>query len=294
MPYDPTGAASMVRNTGLGCAGRAFMGALALLVSGCAARGPDDMALRAGQPVKPRPASTPAGPASEKKVTLRGIVVDRRTGEVQIEGEVCIEQGILEYLAVADHGKAYESLFQLHCHPSQLHAAMLMAGYVAGPVPPELRGDFAAETATTAPARPQGAPRVPPPPTGYWDRTKTQPTRVRIDVEVRQADGTWRPRPVEGFLIDRGHRRPPAPLTWAFTGSFFARDEETGREAFIADVERSLIALWYDPTALLNLLRDVGNPYRGESSGLEANRADLPPVGTPVRLILRPVPAGRS
>jgi len=115
-----------------------------------------------------------------------------------------------------------------------------------------------------------------------------------VAVEVRRPDGTWQRRNVESFLVDRGHKRSPAPLAWAFTGSFFARDETSKSEVFIADVERSLIALWYDPTALLNLVRDVGNPYRGESNGLEVNRGGVPPIGTPIRLILRAVPPGGS
>lgn len=277
----------------LGPAARAWIGVLAIVVGGCAAHRSETASAPEPGCAEPRAASAPASQPVAKRVALPGVLVDQATGEVRIDGQICIEQGILEYLAVADEGKTYESLFRLHCRPSQLNAAMLIAGYVAGVVPPELRGDFVPEAVTTAPARPEGAPSVMAPPKDYWQRAASRPTQVRIDVDVRQPDGTWRRRPIEGFLIDRGNRRPPAPLAWAFTGSFFAKDSATGREVFVADVERSVIALWYDPTALLNLLRDVGNPYRGESAGIEVNRADLPPVGTPVRLILHRVLAAQ-
>ena len=32
---------------------------------------------------------------------------------------------------------------------------------------------------------------------------------------------------------------------------------------------------------------EYGNPYRGDNQGFEANKAAVPPTGTPVRLILR-------
>ena len=112
---------------------------------------------------------------------------------------------------------------------------------------------------------------------------------MTIDVDVQGPDGSWKRHPVEHFLIDRDTGRSPSRLTWAFTGSFFHRDEQTGIEFFAADAEKSLIALWYDPTALLNLAQDVGNPYRGDTTGFAVNPAALPAKGTPVHLILRPV-----
>ena len=57
-----------------------------------------------------------------------------------------------------------------------------------------------------------------------------------------------------------------------------------------ADVERSLIAFWYDATALFNITRDLGNPYRGPV-GLEVNTQMLPSSETPVRLRIIPMPA---
>jgi len=192
---------------------------------------------------------------------------------------------------VADGGKEYESVLSLGCRPSHLQVAMLIAGYQAGEVNPQARGDFAGgRDPTTDPAAnplPAGAPQVTGPPGDYWASRAGEPTRVTVDVEIRQADGTWKPQPLEGLLVDRRTGRSPPRLTWAFTGSFFTLDETTRREYFVAEAEKSIIALWYDPTALLNLVDDIGNPYRGDSQGLQVNRATLPPKGTPVRLVLR-------
>jgi len=230
-----------------------------------------------------------ATPGRVERAVLPGIVVEHGGRAVRIEGEVCVEEGILEYLAVAKGGKEYESVFGLRCRPSHLQAAMLIAGYQAGEVAPKLRGDFAPQADPAANIPPEGAPRLRSPSGEYYASAGTNPTRVRIDVEVKQPDGAWRRYPVEHFLTNRGTGRPPSRLTWAFTGSFFHRDEHTGLEFFAADAEKSLIALWYDPTALLNLTEDMGNPYRGDVTGLEVDAASLPDKGTPVRLILRPV-----
>ncbi len=222
---------------------------------------------------------------------LPGILIEHATRTLQVEGRVCIEGGILEYLAVAGDGKEYESVFALDCRPSHLQVAMLIAGYRAGEVAPHLRGDLAPGVDPAANNPPSGAPKVRSPSSEYFAKAGSQPTRVRIDVEVQRSDGTWRRRPVEHYLKDRGTGQTPPRFTWAFTGSYFQRDAQTGVEFFMADAEKSLIALWYDPTALLNLTQDVGNPYRGDVSGLAVNAAKLPRKDTPIRLILRPAEA---
>ena len=225
-------------------------------------------------------------PKSAPKPLLPGISLDQNARVIVLEGEVCLEQGLLEYIAVADGGKKYESVFSLRCRPSQLQAAMLMAGYDPGHLPDELRGDFAPQAA--ARTLPEGAPRTTPPPPEYGQQLGASLTRVYIDVDVRRSDGTWAHRPVESFLIERRTGKPPKRLSWAFTGSFFLWDETLSVEYFVADREKSLVALWYDPTALLNLTRSVGDPYRGEDLGLEVNPASLPAKGTAVRLNLIP------
>jgi hypothetical protein len=205
-----------------------------------------------------------------------------------VDGQVCIEEGILEFLAVASQGKAYESLFVLDCKPSQLQVAMLIAGWQQGALPPRVRGDFSPGTRPTA-SRPAGAPRAPRPPPQQPDAPSGEPTCVTVDVDVKLEDGSWQRRPIESLLADRRTGGSPSRLAWAFTGSFFVRDRGTGREFFAADGERSIIAMWYDPTALLNITLDVGNPYRGNASGVQIDPANSLKQGNRVRLVLRPI-----
>ena len=233
-----------------------------------------------------------AAPRAVPRPLLPGIALDVDAHVVQLDGVICLDRGILEYVAVARGGKEYESVFALDCRPSQLKTALLIAGYREGGLDPTMRGDFAPQADPAAYERPAGAPDRTPYPAGYEEDRLAEPTRARIAVEVRQADGCWERRPLESFLLDRRTARPPEQLTWAFTGSFFRREGERGPEYFIGDVEKSVIALWYDPTALLNLTQDVGNPYRGETVGIELNQQALPAKGTPVRLVLSPAAGG--
>lgn len=230
-----------------------------------------------------------AQPRAGRTVSLPGLSMDLDNRELQLDGRVCIERGVLEYVAVAAGGKEYESIFSLRCRPSHVNVALLLAGYQAGDLAPELLGDYSPNADPAANQPPEGAPQGADPPEQYWRKPTAEPTRITIEVDVRRRDGTWERRRIEEFLLDRRTEKSPDRLVWAFTGSFFYRDENTGLEVFVADVERSLIALWYDPSALLNLGQDVGNPYRGDAAGLEVNPATLPDRGTPVRIILRPV-----
>ena len=99
----------------------------------------------------------------------------------------------------------------------------------------------------------------------------------------------WRDKrtPVEQLLIDRHTKKPPAKLPWVFTGSYFTQSVLDGREVFMADEELAHIALWWQPSVLINLTKDFGNPYRGEDQGFEANTKALPPKDTLVKLIFR-------
>ncbi len=216
-----------------------------------------------------------------------GVTLNDRDKVVCIDGTVCIERGILEYIAVTEGGKDYESILMLNCRPSQLHAALLMAGYQAGPLAPPLRGDYRTDSAASGDQRPEGAPRLPEPPAGHWAGTD-EPTPVMLDLDVRQPDESWERYPIEHLLVDRRSGGAPERLTWGFTGSYFYSGSDAQTEEYMADIERSMVALWYDPSAMFNLMEDVGNPYRGETVGLEVNPDTLPARGTPVRLVITP------
>jgi hypothetical protein len=108
----------------------------------------------------------------------------------------------------------------------------------------------------------------------------------RVNLEIRW--GKNQRASVESWLIDRKTKKPPGPLNWTFNGSRFVKHPVTGKMVFQADEERAHIALWWQPSIPINLVGEFGNPYKFEAQGFEINTTNVPPVGTPVTLILRP------
>lgn len=195
--------------------------------------------------------SPPNATAKLKGITIHG-------GEQQfleVEGKVCLTDGILEFIAVEPGGRDYESIFTLNCKPSALQFAMLLIGCEAGALPRNVEAG------------------------------KKIGTRLGLEAEW-QVDGKPRRVAVHELLIDRKTKKPPPPLVWIFTGSYFTKDLQ-GRDLFIADAEEAFISLWWNPAIPINLAGDYGNPYRGDEQGFEVNTAAIPPQGTPIKFILR-------
>jgi len=93
--------------------------------------------------------------------------------------------------------------------------------------------------------------------------------------------------PVERWLIDRKTKKPPTSLRWVFSGSCFGRNPVTDQPVFLADAEQAHIALWWQSSIVVNLADDRGNPYKSDDQGFDVNPAVVPPVGAPVKLIIR-------
>lgn len=193
---------------------------------------------------------------------LEGIQIDAKGGRLTISGDICLDDGILEYLAVVEGGKEYESAIALKCKPAGLHAALLLIGAQPGELDPRYRED--------APPLPE---EVQPP--------KQPGTPVRLTVRWQDTEGDHEV-PATRLLISRNTGASPPSLPWIFTGSYFVRNPETGQELYMAELHGTLAAVYYDPSAILNLPAAQGNPYRGEKTGFALNTDLVPPRGTPV------------
>lgn len=69
--------------------------------------------------------------ASQNVIKTQNISINKKTKEIKIFSSLAIQQGILEYLLVGDHGKAYESVFKVSENkPSELNFALLLIGCV--------------------------------------------------------------------------------------------------------------------------------------------------------------------
>ena len=200
-----------------------------------------------------------------KVVKFGNVAAYPRERRIEVEAIFCTEEGVLEYLAVAESGKTYESVLQLDCEPSRLHAALLALGYEPGDVPQEAKGDMiGGESFGTGRQNPKS----------YLD----------IFVEWTEGERTVRVR-AEELLLSIADDKPAEASHWVFTGSYFAKDPQQ-REWYAADLGRSIIAVWYDPSAVINLPLVTENPYRGPG-GFAVN-TEILPEGPKVKLIILP------
>lgn len=115
------------------------------------------------------------------------------------------------------------------------------------------------------------------------------PGQVRIEV-TWQTNGPEKRLPLEDLIVfAKDHPQGAqggglAPGPWTYSGS------KIDAAGFVASREGSLIALIHDDTALVNNPR----PGREDDTLHVPGRRLLPPAGTPVRLILHPLPPASS
>jgi hypothetical protein len=188
-------------------------------------------------------------------INLPGLIVHGGDHKfIEATGRVALTDGILEFIAVEPTGRDYESLLTLDCKPSELQFALILIGGESGSLPQQAKaGEKVGD-------------------------------RLQLEVEW-ETDGKVRRVPVEKLLRDRRTKKSPVGTPWIFTGSYFAKNFD-GHDVFMADQEQAFIALWWSPSALVNVGGEYGNPYRGENQGLEIDRSAVPPKGTQVKLIL--------
>ena len=189
---------------------------------------------------------------------------------LEIEGRVCLAEGILDFVAVIEKGREYESVLALKCKPSALHAALLAMGAKPGPTPAFLRW------------RKKREDEAPP---------KRVGSKLLITVEWKDEDGKTRHVPAQSLLFNRKTKKvEPTSNPWIFTGSYFGKNLD-GKQVYVADIDGAVISVVSDGGAVINLAEDAGNPYDDAEQGFVVNTKVVPKVGTPVKVTIRPAPA---
>lgn len=194
---------------------------------------------------------------------IGGVRIVGKKRQIEIPCEVALSRGLLEYLLVGRSGKAYESLLCTKVQPVSIQLALLLLGLKGTEQPLSRQGD---------PAKPHGDP-------------------VIILVRWEQ-DGQVKTDRIEKWvmLVAGGGSRvmpPGAPklhgtimelTNWIFTGSMFGLNG-----AFMAQVEKSIVAIYHDPVA------QIDNPLAqgGSNRVWFVNEGKTPPVGTKVTVIVK-------
>lgn len=224
-------------------------------------RGEEDLrrgaeGLRSGQSPFPQIAKQ-VGPGLYE---LGTITLDLKARRATVPGRINMSQGIIEYLAVMDRrGKLHESVLALDVQPSLFQLALILLGL---------------EQSEWAP---------PDPATRQFTGLAKPGDPILMWVEWDRNGKTERVA-AEALVFNRETQKPLDGSRWHFTGSFFSRNR------FAADVTGSLVATWFDLRAIVNTAAQAGNPYRGPNLGYEVNAKLVPPVDTPIRLVMEPGP----
>lgn len=182
--------------------------------------------------------------------------IDADNHQVLIDGYVSLRQGYLEMFACLVGTKEHESVVAAETRAATVHAALLAVGAVPGH-PVQYKPAFA-------------------PPAG-----------TEIDVEVRWLDpqGKWQSAKAEDWIRDvRTKKVMQQP--WVFAGSGFWKDEENGKQYYMAEAG-DFICVSNFTTAML----DVPMESSQSNDGLlfEAFTDRIPALGTRVRIVLTPV-----
>jgi len=200
-------------------------------------------------------ASKPAPPAVERITDslyrIGKVMVDTKARTVTVPGVVNMSRGPVEYLAVAAGGKLHESVLRVNVRPLYVQLGLILLD-----LDPVNKLKFQGDAAEP------GGPML------------------RVDVLWRDISGSEHRMPAEDLLLVKGKpwpRSKAAQTAWSFTGSRITR-----QSGFLADLEKSVIAVWHDPAAVIDNATIHGGENTHEVS------LNCPPVGTLVELVIQP------
>lgn len=187
---------------------------------------------------------------AENIYQIGNIIVDGEHKEISFDGWVNMSEGMVELLACAPGGKTHESVLVFDVEPFHFQIALLLMGLeCSGGL--KYQGD---------PATPKGDPVD-------IFVTWTDPVNSKT-VSVRGED----------LVYDIQKKRAMKRTHWIFAGSRVIDG------VFAAQAEKSLVTTYHDPNTIL----DNPLPTGADDTVYEANRAVVPPVGTKVKVTVKP------
>lgn len=208
----------------------------------------------------------PAPESDSKLVTpFPGIRVKVKEKYVELDGETCYDLSWLEFVACSPNTKEHESLVMMTQRPSNIHAAMLLAGFESGEP-----GKWTYENKKFELIPPKGS-------------------KLKIEVRYTDRSGKTVTRNVCDWIRDHlgKHKFPCRP--WVFGGSAIEPNPEFMGEGehYVADMTGSIIGLATFSDEVIGY-SDVFSPDADvHVPEWEANNSVMPEGGTKVTVIVR-------
>lgn len=229
------------------------------------------------------PAERPRLPAPVHAVLLvpptepDRVWVDKKKRSVIVDGYVSLQDGYLEMFACIVGTKEHEAVVALESKAFLIHTGLLAVGAKPGSTAmylPELRPvlalDFFFSDIATAYSTPQFFP-----PTG---------SEIEVTVHWIDQEGVWQQARAQEWVID-GNTEKPMTQPWVFAGSGFWTDEQTGKQHYLAE-SGDVICVSNFTTAMIDV--PIESSQSNDGLIFMANPKKVPPIGTPVRVVLTP------
>jgi hypothetical protein len=208
---------------------------------------------------KSKPVPPPKLPAPEGATRLSpnyDVWVDAKRGVVIVDGQVSLRRGMLEMFACIRNTKEHEAVVTADTQAFLVHAGLLRLGAEPGH-PAQFVPEFK-------------------PPAG---------TEIDVTVEWRDEQGKMQTAKAQDWIRDLKTGKAMT-YPWVFAGSRFWTDEETGEQHYQAE-GGDFICVSNFGTAALDI--PVESSQSNDALEFEAFTEHVPPLGTPVRIILKPV-----
>jgi hypothetical protein len=186
---------------------------------------------------------------------LSRVWADRKAGRVVVDGYVALRAGQLEMLACPVGTKEHESVVAVFAKAQVVHAGLLAIGAKSGtPV--------------------------------SWEPTYKAPTGSEIQVFAlwKDADGKKHSIDTRKWVHELGTEKGTLGTNFIFAGSKMWKDPDTGEERYLAE-SGDLICVSNFATATLDIPLDSSHVNSGLMFAAMTN--DIPPEGTPIRLVLQ-------
>lgn len=190
------------------------------------------------------------------------IWIDVEGRSVVMIGRVCQREAPLELFACLKNFKEHESVVSINTRAYIVHAGLLALGVEPGH-PVQFYPEY----------RPAEGPEI------------------DVFVVWKDSEGKIHRAPAQEWVRDV-HTKQAMKSAWIFTGSQIVKDEDTGEQHYYADSTGELICVSNFPSAVLDL--PIRSSDSNEALLFEAFTEHIPPLGTPVTVILAPKNAEKS
>jgi hypothetical protein len=210
----------------------------------------------ANAPAKPAPVPKLPEPKGVKRLSPDyDAWIDPKNKTVIVDGQVSLREGMLEMFACTRNTKEHESIVSVNTKAFLVHAALLLLG--------------------AEPGRPvQFVPKYRPP-TG---------TEIEVTVQWRDESGKEKTARAQDWIKDINTKKAMTH-PFVFAGSSFWVDEVTKKKFYQAE-GGDFICVSNFGTAMLDI--PVESSQANTELAFEAFTERIPPLGAPVRLILKP------